>query len=724
MKALTHWCKLRPRSIRLTVNMKLITKSRWRENALLEAYRTVTQIQHELLLELEEDPAQYEAGRAFDVITTALCALRDNDKGKITQIISNMLYTRFKKRFDATTYPVIGTLKLGAYRRCSLMVLLWYYDVVRYLTKHNPLFASDQKSDESVPIRNSRAVYDAWSSAHATYKAACNVTIPFGYYREKRLDHVNKRDLRRLRKQLPPEKVIDQTLIHIDVLLNSDDALPSVVEQAKMARHPWRMQQKQQRRIRASYHRQPLNQRRRKVTLGLLSTAELERLERELQELRDFADIFNDVRQAIDIFLAPALPRFPTVNNVVKTRQQEEENERRYETALKWFRSPFSQHDRQSTKAVEQFYRLEQTAIQRLDEDAHLLDPAIMQPLTYTRTMRGNTGTAFALLYNPEQQRYVLALKLNPNGYPDKPPASSQDNLVFFNAPYTRFRQNSSASHPQSILLFALENGIDYHHSHMLQPVMHHQAKLQVDAYILQAWQVRTKPVTSLQTTIPASAVGELTLTHHVNAHKHHEFIAHIALPVAVPPLRDVPASIVGIHERDSQYYGAVLDIKTGVVLKHIELTLPPRLLPKPDDRAYSDNYVFELANAIVAIADQANGLIGFEDTLWKRQATSSRTANRLTFALPRQQVMDVVRYKAFLKGLAAPCNIYGVSPSQDCSVCGHRPRGSDERLSSATRGVFRCSACGIRMAAPENTATVVAQRTILLLIDRWQQSK
>ena len=80
--------------------------------------------------------------------------------------------------------------------------------------------------------------------------------------------------------------------------LNSDDALPSSVEEAKMARHPWRTQQKQQRRIRASYHRQPLNQRRRKVTLGLLSTAELERLERELQELRDFADIFNDVRQA------------------------------------------------------------------------------------------------------------------------------------------------------------------------------------------------------------------------------------------------------------------------------------------------------------------------------------------------------------------------------------------------------------------------------------------
>ncbi len=745
--ALSAWCNRRSRDMMLTLTCKLISKSRWREDALIEAFEVVTQVEHDVLLKLAEDPDHYQAGRAFDLVTTALQTQQKEDKGKITQIIGNMLDTRFSYKYpkkdpnDPQAKPqpkyilndadrpiielahnVVGTLRLGAFRHCGLMIVLWYDKVIQYLAKHDGAFAKllyNEQNERQIVVPE--RVHKAWATARKAYDDACSTMIPFGYHREKRFDQVQKRELRRLKKQLPSIQTIQVTLDHIAVLLNRDMATPAAIETAKEARHPWRIRKRQQRRILVSYqHQRP--QHGRPTKLGLLSMNELERLQQELEELQSFAEYFDTIRSALDLFLAPALPKFPTINHAIIDPEEEFEAYRKYDQSLEWFRSPFPQHTRINLQHDDEtrFFKLEQAAIARLDADGHAFDPIRYQPLRYMRTMRGNASSFFGLLYNADHERFVLALRLNPLGYSVHGIPQSPNNLVFVNAPYTPFRRSQDKKGRRSLVMVGLELGVKYQ-LRILKHVMHDQAGKQWEMYTAQAYSVRTKPDTTFTQTFPDSAIGTLMITHQQNNNYQPEFFAYIPVTIPIPPLIAEPTTILGIHERDGSYYGILIDKENQKSPNTFLIEVDNRVQPKDDDRWYSDNFAYAVARKIIELAHTSNALIGIEDTTWKRIATDSRTMNRRNFALPRQRILDILIYKALLAGLARPVIIYGISPSQDCSVCGYRPRADDEKNSTCTTFFFTCGRCHSRLTPTDNTTRVVAQQTHQSLIHAWK---
>lgn len=175
------------------------------------------------------------------------------------------------------------------------------------------------------------------------------------------------------------------------------------------------------------------------------------------------------------------------------------------------------------------------------------------------------------------------------------------------------------------------------------------------------------------------------------------EFYVHLSVTVSCTVSRPLAHHVIGIHEHQHGYSYAVLGLD-GSVARDVQgaelvgdVTIPAHVDPAKGAKANTNNYVFEVANAIVRIAGDA--FIGIEDTSWMKGASSlSRSQNRDTFRRPSQRIAGIIGDKALRAGLPRPLSIRGIAPTRDCAACNTRHAPGTYTL--ITRQVIACPRC------------------------------
>lgn len=144
-------------------------------------------------------------------------------------------------------------------------------------------------------------------------------------------------------------------------------------------------------------------------------------------------------------------------------------------------------------------------------------------------------------------------------------------------------------------------------------------------------------------------------------------FHAHTESPV--PSNKGTPDRMIAICCYDDIYSYAVLGLD-GKILALSDIPIPPHVDPRRGAHR-SMNIVFEVANAIVKLAQEWNTWIGIEDTSWQRIQPTMYT-NRRTVTIPKKKLITTIEYKAQAVGLIAPRKITNLS-TRDCPHCYRR---------------------------------------------------
>jgi phosphate transport system substrate-binding protein len=132
-----------------------------------------------------------------------------------------------------------------------------------------------------------------------------------------------------------------------------------------------------------------------------------------------------------------------------------------------------------------------------------------------------------------------------------------------------------------------------------------------------------------------------------------------------------LPRNIIAFHEDHNRYHYAVITV-AGHIIEVGDVVVPSHVHRPDDEIYYSDAYVHELANAMVALAKSYNAFIALEDiSARKNRPTTSRKQNRERFANPFGKLVQFLNYKALQAGLPAPHLTRGVRYRDTCGQCG-----------------------------------------------------
>ncbi len=437
-KAITTVLNKRKKKITRTIICKLHKPSRRKAGALLWAQVQVTNMTAHILEALRETPGDVRDDKALAFIQEMYLRKAQGHPSNLTILLADILADAFgepeRKRHraqqnDATTsneqvasddekppittwdppdmpfisaadYPVTAHLRTGAYRETAKILITWYKRIIKIEDHNSEEIADDQESDKTAPEQEDAlatgvsyiaAVHARWATKRMPYEAAAQTMVPFGWYRGKTLEQVGKREVRWLRERLIPETVAQETLEHIEVLLNEAayQEEPDRIRQSRQARHPWRRQTGLQRKTKVSRAfdrsldvREPL------IRLTTLNEEELLNLQSELNEMVEFASQFETIRQAVDIFLQPAPASYPTVQTLLSGSALQEKREA-YDTAIEALRIGVFEEDQEGADEALQTF---QTVASELGRPA-------LQPLAFKRPMQPRVAT-FALLFS------------------------------------------------------------------------------------------------------------------------------------------------------------------------------------------------------------------------------------------------------------------------------------------------------------------------------------
>lgn len=821
-KALETAMNKRPRTVYRTIVLKLHQPGRRKERALLWAQAHATNMTAHILEALREEPGEVHYDRTLACIREMYSRKAQGQTGQRTQILADILSESFRggvkrrrkrpkqapfkrvtlwakpgknsgyrqkkrrpilktkparvEKLTSIDYPIAGSLRDGVFRQVALMLLNWYLRIIGLDEE-----TEDEDSGSGSPsekdgvldmVPDIDQVHAIWAERVQRYQEASETLMSFGRHRGKTLVEVGKREARWLQERIIPLDIVEETVKHIDVLLNQTVSDEEAVRSAKRARHPWRRRSSLERVPRANRlvqrgfdGQQPL------IRLEALSQDELGRLREELLEMRSFSKQFTAIRDAVDVFLSPAPPSYPTVKPIaVGARRHALVTA--YEDALNNLQERYPSQATVETELI-------QTFLKRTSE----LEQIELQPLSFKRTMRPpQQRTSFALLYStaqpdraalerkycrmPRARRdqkvaqilnegllytYVLAIVVHGEGAFRGEDAAEQfaptirPGLFYVNYPETPF----TASKGSSVLLFPLELGEKYQEQQFLRRVLEQQRELQHYKY---QTALRSKGAKDLADCLPKAAIGSARVTGERTREGHYEFYLHLPIKTELTARPTPPESVLGVYEHSRGYSYAAMDL-AGRLLSAGDVAIPEHVQPKEFDTSYSDNYVFETVKQIVSLAapgERPSALIGIRPMDWARATVSlSRDQNRVRFRRPSLKVVQVLGYKALLAGLPKAMHVWSVSP-RECSQCGmrreygardHKARTSecpgcsaqtleisgDDELHCTTCDAlwvedelwFSCDSCGHRQAARLNTATVVARRTLMQIVER-----
>lgn len=321
--------------------------------------------------------------------------------------------------------------------------------------------------------------------------------------------------------------------------------------------------------------------------------------------------------------------------------------------------------------------------------------------------------------------------------------------LRYVNFPDTEFVAPKNGS----LILLPVECGFKHHEVKFLRQIIEWQRQAQRE-FTLQRDNQET-PEGKSKSVLPEATIGEARIVSQKNEFGHREFFVHLPVKIRLSPMETNPESVMGVHEHPSGYSYAILGLKNGQV-KYGDIPIPQHVQPKPGTQYFSENYAFEVANAIVTIARQHNAYVGFEDTTWKKRPSLSRHRNRRLFTRPTKKLADALQYKLLRKGLLPIRAVRGVSPSRDCGQCGEEllkgdngvgydrlvrcPLCADENMQhlpqdnalyctscehtwNEIESLFVCRHCTTRRLARYNTAIAAAVHTLNQLLEHYERS-
>jgi transcription elongation factor Elf1 len=778
-KAITTALNKRKKKITRTIICKLHKPSRRKAGALLWAQAQVTNMTAHILEALRETPGEERDDKALAFIQEMYSRKAQGHPSNLTILLADILADAFgepeRKRqraqqddekppitiweppyvpaIRAADYPVTAHLRTGAYRETAKILITWYKRIIKVEDRNTEEIADDQEADTTkmapeqqdalaTDVPDIAAVHAHWAAKRMPYEAAAQTMVPFGWYRGKTLEQVGKREVRWLRERLIPEKVAQETLEHIEVLLNESAYQEETdrIRQARQARHPWRRQTGLQRKTKVSRAfdrsldvREPL------IRLTTLNEEELLNLQSELNEMVEFASQFEAIRQAIDIFLQPAPASYPTVQALLSGSALQEKREA-YDTAIEALRIEVFEADQEGADEALQTF---QTVASELGRPA-------LQPLAFKRPMQPERRAkkVAQVLAEGELYEFVLAVVVHgqeafrPDNTTEQPyatePASAEavegiseeqriatlpqerfepvihpePVLYYVNYPHTPFTQPKGTS----LLLFPLEFGEEYQEHTFLRQIIERQRGRQAKEFAewpekqrkkeakraaqkadgAAARKKEKKPPQSVADCFPQNApIGSARIVSRRNRQGHREFYIHLPIEDETEQERRRPQRIIGFHEHAYGYSYAILDFK-GTVQQVGDVAVPPHALPKEGDRSYSDNYAFETVKAMIDLTRREdsrvpNMIIGLERGTWRKQrVTLSREQNRQQFARPSAKIATILTYKAFQVGLVRLHEV-NVSPHR-CSNCDAKRDQSTKNIYSRTT---HCATCG-----------------------------
>jgi hypothetical protein len=516
----------------------------------------------------------------------------------------------------------------------------------------------------------------------------------------------------------------------------------------------------------------------RKVLKEMLSYSEafktcLQQFQAALAETHDMAYELKGLQETLETFLASRPYSYPTILNREWSEAYQQQAQETLETWLNWF---FLNNEK--PERVERFLNVQLEANSRdgLARAISAVKPPKWQPISFAGTMYPRNYRDFALLY--ERRRYQLTLAVilhkkgtfgkdyepqhreetSPNGRKaqrDYAKRRADNPLYYVNFPETPFCPPKGTA----VLLFPLSYGYEYH-SKIIHTIISHQRTAQRRLFA-ELNRDAEKPI-PIEKCLPKALVNTAKILCDWDEHGKQIFTANITMEPPVSELPQMPIRVIGFHEHDSGYSYAILELD-GTVCSVGDVRLAQHVDPSQGSEPNGDNYVYDCANKIVAKAALWEAFIGIEDTTYKKQQPSlSRQQNRKVFSRPSGRIIEATTEKARLKGMLDPRAIANIAPSRDCAQC--RSRQPDTGSGVSNEYVVRCPLCKqyqqyVKEDAPQrcatcgyewpqdaldstkerlfscticrsparlarhNTAIVVAQRTLIALVQHYENA-
>jgi hypothetical protein len=728
----------------ITLIMKLHNLSSKKTHYLLQVHLYVTALRAKILRYFQEDPQTVRTDGSLALVLKhwQRRSHRSRVLGEEIRKLTN------NPDFDVDPDQLFTSrIHEGVCHEVAKDLLNWAQDTIKFAieekkaqqaaqdaatasaTRKKPIKRRRLRRDDKAIVVTLEEVYAAWGRAIQAYEQALVTIVPFSRYRSLTLKEVGKREARWLLERLLPQAELQQTLTYVESLLANGRML---TEDAVYAEHPYRRDQRYQRAVRAN----PVIQRILEPTgegviLGLLKRDELEQFRTLLQDMIEngialdaalpqladtlheavqVAETFPTVQKAIETFLFERPPNYVRIVDVDEHVPDDEVVRKEYEARLAYFR--VKRYGDNFTKFVSE--SRERGARERLltagKEMRLAAEPLALQPIPFISTMYPDVFRGFALLMDSETGEFVLALATRGKGNPVRSTERTeraelrtqqrrQGKLVFANMPHTPFAPSDQAG----LELYPLTWGEQSKRRRyllkrlpFLKNIIAYQAAAQEEVYRKEqtAGNVDATLASSPPPTVPFAS-ARLVLRY--DEDKKPEFYIHLSVKVPVALQQAAPQRVIGIHEHAFGYSYAVVDLDGAVCRDDKgqelvgDIAIPPHVVPQQENVPYSDNYVFEVANAIVRQASSA--FIGIEDTGWRSDAPSlSRKQNRRIFGHPSARVRAGVESKALLAGLPKPWTVRNVSLGRDCGACQQRaPKGMDNL---EREQVTTCPAC------------------------------
>jgi len=626
------------------------------------------------------------------------------------------------------------------------------------ITEIEEMLDAEMDTLEAEGIPTIAAMHQTWARRWIRYRESAKTRIPRGRHRGRPFGEAlatrrmrtgkqrgklvrkpGKRRVRWLKEHTHPLNKVISCLKAVQVLLHCgpyDDESEEVL-QAEQVRHLWKYELATYRSPRARQDAQyRVSQSRQLATLGSLSDAERYNFRDELYEMLDHARQYEQIAEAVEIFLDGAPPSYPTLEPALFAESNDRAEHR---SALNWFSRPVTsaaakdddkEDDPLAAKnsVAELLHRAEYDAVTRLLQAESELGNRALQPLVYTRTMRPpNPLPCWALLYKrhqPSQEElekryrklprparkqkiaqvrqknegyiytFVLAMVIHHTTY-----AFTGDHSADYFAPDIRAGEYFYVNFPLtpfvppdgvSLMTFPLECG-EAHQETLLHELITRLRADQQARYEYQFTDEEQKPATCkpVEECLPRqSALGEAKIITRLNGDDWYEFFLHCAVPVATSSHKTSLERILGLHQHKHGYSWALIDQK-GTLINTGDLPIPWHVRPHPSRSTYSDNYAFEVANQIVQLAAQHHALIAIQNTWTSKKAGASASRNRRTFAHPSRKIYTQVVNRALEAGLPRPRHVFGVS-RQCCGNCGQKRNNM-----IGIKTLEACPACG-----------------------------
>jgi len=616
-------------------------------------------------------------------------------------------------------YPVTPTLFSGACRETARDLLGWYS---RITGSDVAVLDDDVPTDEGKPKAEARdrrtpEVYASWIAAMEPYQRAAQVVVPFGPDEGKTFAQVGPRGVRWLRARMTTRDQLEETLVHLEVLINPQAYKADEVRRAQHARHPWKTDVRSERAPRASrFAQHNLDSSQPRVRLAALERHELLRLHDEQLENLQYVDEFPALIISAELFFGGRGLKYPDITPILNAEEQATLY-REYVRHLEWLQSPFPRNKQKDVTdfCAEDLEAVETTHTHEMEHAARALREPRLQPLAFSRSMRpptsegddGDIHPAFALLYRkydpsdteldrryrylPQSQRrvkiqearergsvyeYVLAMVIHASTALSAPHNRNHfvlqlaEDFYYVDYPATRFVP--PAGDAVSLMIFPLECGwgsdaaLQPQSDQLLRKLIGERLAVQEKLYKKQK-----EPHLPLEQCLPSKGgLGSARITCARNQEGKYEFYVKIPLPRPVPAAQ-MPERVIGFHEHTEGYSYAVAGAD-GEVIAIGELPIPSHVQPASGEW-YPRNYVYEVRKSMVALAVQHNAYIGVEDTsALTAQPSLSRAQNQRRGSRPSRTIISELTSAALLAGLLKPHEIRGV-PLRCCGACGKK---------------------------------------------------